>query len=130
MDVRCRRCGEPWEAYGLRHDMSWHTCDACGRTVVPASGGGYRLTGVDSTAVYCDHAAVTRHIEPANNGQVPDQVHRWYQQGQPGWLRFVASGLGCPYCHGDKPHDPPPQLSLADLDDLDAATEGTFVDWL
>jgi hypothetical protein len=128
MDISCRRCGEPWEAYGLRHDMSWHVCDSCGRAVDPAPNG-WQLAMVETNAVYCDHPAVTRCVEPAGNGQVPEQVRRWCEQGEPGWLRFVATGLGCPHCHG-RQDATPRDLTASELDDLDAATEGALVDWL
>jgi hypothetical protein len=70
-------------------------------------------------------------IEPAANGQVPDQVRAWIEQGQPGWLRYLTTGRGCPDCHGRRRPTPAAQLSARELDAIDTATEGmAFDDWL
>src|SRR6266545_68162 len=26
MDITCRKCGEPWEAAYLRHELAWYIC--------------------------------------------------------------------------------------------------------
>jgi hypothetical protein len=69
-------------------------------------------------------------IEPADNGEVPPDVRADYERPnpKPGWLNFVALGKGCPSCHG-KPERQTrtEQLSFAELDDIDVATEGELL---
>ena len=132
MDVTCRRCREPWDTHHLRFDMHWWWCHGCQRSVLPNGSGGYTLKNRPGFAEYrpCPHTDVELQIESADNGETPEQVRAWIEQGQPGWLRFVTSGLGCPSCHGTTPQPVAP-LTATELDDIDVATEGqAFTDWL
>lgn len=133
MDVTCRRCREPWEAYYLRHDMHWWWCHGCGQSVQRSSDGQWTPKSTDADArrraERCEHAEVELEIEPATNGEVPPQVRAWTEAGQPGWLRFVAAGHGCPDCYGTTP-PPAEPLDAATLDKIDVATEGmAFSGW-
>ena len=133
MDIICARCREPWDAHHLRHDMHRWRCTGCHRSVQPDGSGGLALQNRPApweTPPSCPHPHAVLEIDPAADGQVPDQVQAWTEHGQPGWLRYVTAGLGCPDCHGTDP-GPVEPLSDAERDDIDTATEGAaFDDWL
>lgn len=46
--------------------------------------------------------------------------------GEQGWYQFVAKGLGCPSCYGRPDRQREVQLTVEQLDELDAATEDEF----
>lgn len=131
MDITCAKCGEPWEAYYLRHDVAWWTCAAHGETTQRHESGVYHhqtrhpIYGQDTCT-----SAQEIHIEPADNGDIPPDVRADYERPEPrpGWLNFVAYGKGCPSCYGkpDRQTRTEP-LTFAELDDIDAATEGTLL---
>jgi hypothetical protein len=123
MDITCRKCGEPWEVAYLRHDVAWYTCRH-GQTVERSSSGWrHRTSSWRDVASDCDDPTPRLQIDPADNGQVPAEVAK---VGEQGWYQFVAGGLGCPSCHGRPERQREIELTLAELDELDVATEGEF----
>ncbi len=128
MDIICRLCGEPWDAYHLRHDMSWWECVEHRQSTVRNESGTFYHRAEHPIYGRDDCTSEQEvQIEPADNGAVPAEVRAecGLLEPKPGWLNFVARGRGCPSCHGQ------PELQtrtdvpgFAELDDIEVATEG------
>jgi hypothetical protein len=125
MDICCARCGEPWDVVHLREDTHWVECEDCDRTLVRDPDGGWRVHHRDDAPYgWCEHRHRQLHVEPAYTGQVPARVAHWTWSGRPGWLRFVAAGMGCPACFNANPPARPTRSAWVDV--LDTALEGLF----
>jgi hypothetical protein len=79
MDITCRKCGEPWDAYHLRHDVVWWECvEHRQNTERRENGVFYHQTkhpiyGQDECT-----SAQEVHVEPADSGEIPPQVQADY----------------------------------------------------
>jgi hypothetical protein len=131
VDITCAKCGEPWDAYHLRHDVMWWQCVEHRQSTERRESGifyhqaKHPIYGQD----VCTSAQEVQ-VEPADNGEIPAEVQADYdrQPPAPGWLNFVARGKGCPSCYGRPERQTRSEpLSFAELDDIDAATEGTVL---
>jgi hypothetical protein len=131
MDITCRKCGEPWDAYGLRHDMTWWECTEHRQiTERRESGTFYHQT---THPLYGQDPCTSAQevcIEPADNGEIPPEVRADCERPlpKPGWVNFVALGNGCPSCYGRPERQTRTEpLTFAELGDIDAATEGELL---
>lgn len=131
MDITCPRCGEPWDAHHLRHDVAWWQCTEHRQaTERRESGVFYHQTTHPTYGQDACTSAQDVQIEPADNGEVPPEVHADYarHEPKPGWLNFVVLGRGCPSCYGRPERQTRTRpLTSAELDDIDAATEGRLL---
>lgn len=160
MDITCRRCGEPTEADYLRHEMTWVLCRICGQPVDQDDSGGWYHCSTSGQPIADTHSIepTERQFESAANGEVPEEVRAkgrdgWYRfvlAGKGCALCYGHTGdtATCPECAKVTAASTPQQrlssvdvarcpvvsggvvLSFAQLDDMDAASEGEFSDYL
>jgi hypothetical protein len=115
-DVTCARCGKPWDAKYLRHEMGWFECVDCSARIVRFRDRSWqdKHSPWQGSPGNCTHPlGGTLHWNDSHSAGVPAEIADSIDPEA--WFEVVIADLGCPECgvHDGRPR---PSIGSGDVD--------------